>query len=257
MNTPETVEIEKRNGVGFIIFDRPQFLNIISSAVLKRLGDALADMEKDGSVRAMVIAGKRHFSAGADIRELKEKNAEQAQAFARLGQRVCNFIEEMRKPVIAAVSGYALGAGCEIALSCDIRIASESARFAQPEVNLGIVPGFGGTQRLATLVGFGRAKELVLSGRMVEAVEAAAIGLVSKVVAEAELMHAAEEAALALSEKSGVSLGLAKALVNQSRNIRDGLEAEVASFVECFEEGDHREGISAFLEKRKPVFKDR
>ncbi len=222
-----------------------------------RLGSALSDLESDGGVRVIVITGGKHFSAGADIKELKEKDPEQAKVFARLGQGVCNAIEEMRKPVIAAVSGYALGAGCEIALACDIRIASENARFAQPEVNLGIVPGFGGTQRLAALVGFGRAKELVLSGRTIEAAEAAKIGIVNKVVAEAELMKTAEETAAALSEKSIISLGSAKALVNQYRKIRSGLEAEVASFAECFESEDHLEGIMAFLEKRKPVFKDR
>jgi enoyl-CoA hydratase len=254
MTIGDAVRVEKKGTVATIVFDRPESLNILNSTTLERLGDALDDLESDKEAISIVITGKRHFSAGADVRELKEKNRIQAEAFSRLGQRICNKIEGMRKPVIAAVSGFALGGGCEIALACDIRIASQSARFGQPEVNLGIVPGFGGTQRLARLIGIGRAREMILTGRIVDAKEAERVGLANTVVRDGELMKRAMELAEVLSQKSAVALGAAKMLINISPDIRNGLETETASFAECFASEDRIEGMSAFLEKRKPEF---
>jgi enoyl-CoA hydratase len=254
MNTGEPVRVEKKGALATIVLDRPDSLNILNSATLEKLGDVLKDLEGDRETKSIVITGNMHFSAGADLRELKEKDPEQAKVFSRLGQGICNRIEGLRKPVIAAVRGYALGGGCEIALACDIRIAAESAKFGQPEVNLGIIPGFGGTQRLTRLVGIGRAKELILTGKIINAGEAERIGLVNSVVRDDELMERTAELAELFLQKSPVALGTAKMLIDKCREVGNGLEREVASFAECFASEDHTEGISAFLEKRKPRF---
>ncbi len=255
MDIADSVRVEKEGAVATVVLDRPESLNILNSATLRKLGDVLANLEGDQQTRCLVITGNRHFSAGADVREMKDKDRKQAEVFSRLGQAICSRVEDMRKPVIAAVSGYALGGGCEIALACDIRIASRSAKFGQPEVNLGIVPGFGGTQRLARLVGIGKAKELILTGDIIDANEAEVIGLVNRVVGDEELMERSLELAELLSQKSPVALGKAKTLINKSGEIGNGLEMEVSSFVECFASEDHVEGIKAFLEKRRPEFK--
>jgi enoyl-CoA hydratase len=254
MNTGDPVRVEKKGAVATVVLDRPDSLNILNSATLEKLGDALEELEGDRETRSIVITGNGHFSAGADVRELKEKDPAQAEVFSRLGQGICKRIEAMRKPVIAAVRGYALGGGCEIALACDIRIAAESAKFGQPEVNLGIIPGFGGTQRLTRLVGIGKAKELILTGRIVNAGEAERIGLVNSVVKDEELMGRVTDLAELFLQKSPVALGAAKMLIDGCREGGDGLEREVTSFAECFASEDHSEGIDAFLEKRKPRF---
>jgi enoyl-CoA hydratase len=254
MNTGDPVRAEKKGAVATIVFDRPDSLNILNSTTLEKLGEVLKDLERDRETRSIVITGNVHFSAGADVRELKEKDPEQAKVFSMLGQGICNRIEGMRKPVIAAVRGYALGGGCEIALACDIRIAAESAKFGQPEVGLGIIPGFGGTQRLTRLVGMGKAKELILTGRIINADEAERIGLVNSVVKDEELMGRVIELGELFLQKSLVALGTAKMLIGKCREVGNGLEREIASFAECFASEDHTEGISAFLEKRKPRF---
>jgi enoyl-CoA hydratase len=254
MNTADPVRAEKKGAVATIVFDSPDSLNILNSATLEKLSDMLKELEGDREVRSIVITGNGHFSAGADLRELKVKDPKQARAFSRLGQGICNRIEGMRKPVIAAVRGYALGGGCEIALACDIRIVAESAKLGQPEVNLGIIPGFGGTLRLTRLVGIGKAKELILTGRIISAGEAERIGLVNSVVKDEELLGRATELAELFLQKSAVALGTAKILINECGETGNGLEREAASFAECFASEDHSEGISAFLEKRKPRF---
>jgi enoyl-CoA hydratase len=254
MNTGDPVKVEKKGAVTAIIFDRPDRLNVLNSTILAKLGDTLEDLEGDRGTRSIVITGNVHFSAGADLRELKEKDSEQAKVFSRLGQGICNRIEGMRKPVIAAVRGYAVGGGCEIALACDIRIASENAKFGQPEVNLGIIPGFGGTQRLTRLVGIGKAKELILTGRIISAGEAERVGLVNSVVKDEELMGQVADLAELFLKKSPTALGAAKMLIGRCKEVGNGLEREVASFGECFASEDHAEGIDAFLEKRKPRF---
>ncbi len=255
MDTSEKMKVEKKKEIGIIILDNPEFLNVVDTPSIRKLRDLLAELEKDGQIRAVIITGNKHFCAGADIRELKDKDPEQAAVFSRLGHSVCDQIEHMNKPVVTAVRGYALGGGCEVALACDIRIASENAKFGQPEINLGLIPGFGGTQRLARLIGIGKAKEMILTGRIIDAREAELIGLVNSVVRDDELMERAEETAHILAQKSPVSIRLAKTLINENQQIERQLEIEAASFSECFDTEDHREGISAFLEKRKPMFK--
>jgi len=255
MSTDEPIRIKKEDGIGTIILNRPQSLNLLDTEMLRALGDALSEIEKDTGIRSIIITGDGHFCAGADIRELKEKDRQAAEAFSRLGHGVFNHIENMGKPVIAAVRGHALGGGCELALACDIRIAGEGAKFGQPEINLGLVPGFGATQRLVRLVGVGKAKELILTGNVIGAREAESIGLVNSVVKDEELMKKAEETARMLSEKSPLVLRIAKRLINENQDFQKGLAKEISSFAECFETEDHIEGIKAFLEKRKPGFK--
>lgn len=166
-----------------------------------------------------------------------------------------NQIENMGKPVIAAINGFALGGGCELAIACDIRLAGESAKFGQPEVNLGLIPGFGGTQRLSRLVGVGKAKEMILTGEIISAKEAASIGLVNRVVKDEELMAKAEELAMFISLKGPIAVKMAKALINENQGIEKGLEKEINFFAQCFATQDRLDGINAFLEKRKPRFK--
>lgn len=250
----EGIKIEKRKEIGIITLNRPEVMNVIDTETLRELTDSLIDLETDTQVRVIIITGDTTFSPGADVKELKGKHPDEAEAFSRLGHNVCNHVENMVKPVIAAVNGYALGAGCEIALACDIRIAGESAKFGQPEVNLGLIPGFGATQRLTRLVGIGRAKELILSGRIIDAIEAQSIGLVQNVVEDNELMAKAEEMAQVLAQKSPIALKAAKGLINQNLDMNSSLEMEIISFSRCFASQDHIEGINAFMEKRKPEF---
>lgn len=256
MNTGnEYVKTEKKNEIGIIILKKPEAVNLLDTKTLKELAGSLEKLNNDGQIRAVIIKGDKNFSSGADVKEMKDKHPREAEAFSRLGHKVFSQVENMDKPVIAAVNGYALGGGCELALACDIRIAGESARFGQPEINLGLIPGFGGTQRLTRLVGIGRAKELILTGRIVDAKEASDIGLVNRVVKDEELMEKTMEIAQVLAEKSQIAIKMAKSLVNNSREINRGLEMEIVSFSMCFASQDHAEGINAFLEKRKPEFR--
>ncbi len=256
MNTRnEHIKIEKKKEIGIITLNRPETLNIVDTGMIQELGNSLARMEIDEEIRAVIITGNKNFCAGANIKELKEKHPSEAEDFSRLGHKVLRLVENMKKPVIAAINGYALGAGCELALACDIRIAGESAKFGQPEVNLGLIPGFGGTQRLTRLVGAGKSKEMILTGRIIDAKEACSIGLVNKVTGDDELMGKAEEMALVIAEKSPIAVKMAKSLINKNQEIDRGLEMEIVSFSECFASEDHIEGINAFLEKRKPGFK--
>ena len=256
MNTGnELIKTDKKNGIGVVTLNRYEAMNALNTRMLKELGDTLAELESDDRIRVVIITGVKNFCAGADVKELKEKHPTEAEVFSRLGHKVFNRIEIMGKPVIATVNGYALGAGCELALACDLRIAGEGAKFGTPEVNLGLIPGFGGTQRLTRLVGIGKAKEMILTGKIIDAKEAESIGLVNRVVKDEELMDKALEIAQVLAQKSPIAIRFAKNLINSNQEMKRRLDMEIISFSECFASEDHMEGINAFLEKRKPGFK--
>ncbi len=223
--------------------------------MIQELGDALTEIENDSRIRVIIIAGNKDFCAGADIKEMSAIKPEEIETFCRWGHKVFDQLENMGKPVIAAMTGFALGGGCELAIACDIRIAGESAKFGQPEVNLGLIPGFGGTQRLSRLIGVAKAKEMILTGKIIDAKEAESIGLVNRVVKDEELMIAAEEMAQVISQKSPIAVKMAKTLINENQEIERGLEKEINLFAQCFATQDRLEGINAFLEKRKPKFK--
>jgi enoyl-CoA hydratase len=253
--------VERQEGVAVVTLDRPEALNALDQALLGQLRERLEELAKDGAARVVVLtgAGERAFAAGADIKEMAGMDVEQARAWGQLGHDVASLLETMAKPTIAAVNGFALGGGCELALACDIRYASTTAKLGQPEVNVGIIPGWGGTQRLARVVGLGLAKDLVLSGRTVDAEEALRMGLVSAVFPPAELMPRTLELARALAAKSPLVLAAAKRMLNRSLQgaLDTGLSEEVAAFAELFASEDQKEGMAAFIERRPPLFKGR
>ena len=248
-------------GIATITFNRPKALNALNSALLEELSQALDDMAADEEIRVLILtgAGDKAFVAGADITELANCNALQAKQFARQGQLVINKIAALPIPAIAAVNGYALGGGTEMALVCDFIYASENANFGLPEINLGIIPGFGGTQRLARLIGPNQAKEMIYTGKMISADEAKAVGLVNKVCPLENLMDEAMSTARLIKTKGKVSLRAAKQAVNNGLNtdLGTGLHIEQDAFAICMANEDAKEGTKAFLEKRKPEFKGR
>ncbi|HXG93469.1 MAG TPA: enoyl-CoA hydratase-related protein [Blastocatellia bacterium] len=256
----ENVLIEKRGRVAIVTVNRPDKLNALNIATRSEILAAFDQLEKDDNVRVVVItgAGEKAFIAGADISEFAGMTAVQQRAVMK-GRRAFDAVEDFPKPVIAMINGFALGGGCELAMACDIRIASSKAKLGQPEIKLGIIPGGGGTQRLTRLVGEGKAMELILTGDMISADEALALGLVNHVVAPEELEAKTMELANKIAEMSPVALAMAKAAVkNASRlNLREGVDAEVDLFALCFSSEDKEEGVRAFLEKRKPEFKGR
>lgn len=248
----------KEEEVAIVTIDRPP-LNIANHQMLTELQEVLERLEA-GEARAVVITGAGNcFVAGADIREMKDKHALAGYEFSRLGQRVVDKIENLSKPVVGAINGFALGGGLELALGCDILVASENAKFGQPEVRLGITPGWGATQRLAKAVGICRAKELILTGRTVDAQEACRIGLVSKVVKEEDLLREASTLARQISHNAPFAVRLSKHLLNQSFDVslENGLASESAAFGLCFSTQDQKEGMRAFVDKEKPRFKGR
>jgi len=252
--------VAREQGVGIITFNRPQALNALSRATVAELDAAIDELATDETVGAIVLtgAGEKAFVAGADIGEFNTiPSAHQAAEFARRGQAVLAKIEALPKPVIMALNGFALGGGCELAMAGDIRIAADTARLGQPEINLGLIPGYGGTQRLPRLVGRGMAKYLVLSGDMIDAAEAHRIGLVDFVVPAAELMEFTLKLARKLARKAPIALNLAKRAVNEGLEgtLAEGLLHEADLFGLVFATEDRVEGVSAFLEKRKPAFR--
>jgi len=255
------VEVTREGAVAVVTVSRPEALNALNTQTNEELLAVVRELSADGSVRAVVLtgAGDKSFVAGADIAEMKDFSAEQGRVFGALGQAVMSGIEAAPQPWIAAVNGFALGGGCELALACDIRIAAENAKFGQPEINLGITPGFGGTQRLPRAVGDGWAKYLVLSGRHVRADEALRIGLVQVVVAKSELMTQAMKLAEELAGKSPLAMRYCKAAVQAASNsdITTGQGIERDLFALAFASEDQSEGMSAFLEKRTPEFNGR
>lgn len=252
------VDVEKEGRIVTLTISRPEALNALNVSLLRELECVLYDISRDKDVDVVIITGEgKAFVAGADIAEMAEMAPLDAQRFSELGQRVFGMLEEMPQVVICAINGYALGGGCELALSCDIRIASEKAKFGQPEVNLGVTPGFGGTQRLPRLVGRGMAKYLVLSGRMIDAVDAQRIGLVEMVVPSDNLMDEAKRLAQEIASKGTIAVRIAKQMIQRGveTDLISGLALEREGFALTFSTYDQKEGMKAFMEKRKPEFK--
>ena len=254
----ETLIVEKKENIAIVTINRPKVLNALNATVIEELEKAFSEIKNDPEVGAVILtgAGEKAFVAGADISGLVDLNALEGKKFAEKGQEVFNLIENLGKPVIAAINGYALGGGCELAMACHIRIASENAKLGQPEVNLGIIPGYGGTQRLPRLIGKGRAMELILTGRMVDANEAYQIGLVNKVVPQDKLLEEAINMAKTILSKGPLAVKYAMEAVNRGLEVslEEGLKIEADLFGICCATEDKTEGTKAFLEKRKPNF---
>jgi enoyl-CoA hydratase len=254
-----SIRIGREGPVATLTIDRQDALNALDVATLTELRDRLRELADDTGVRAVVLtgAGEKAVVAGADIKDLSGLDPEQAKGWGNLGHEAGRLLETMPKPTVAAINGFALGGGCELALACDLRYASSRAKLGQPEINLGIVPGWGGTQRLARICGIGVAKELVYTGRTVDAEEALRIGLVNAVADP--VLDRALETARELASKSPVALSLAKRLCNLTLGIdhAGGLEIEANEFGELFASEDAKEGLAAFVEKRAPSFTGR
>lgn len=253
-----SIELTCTDGIARLTFNRPKALNALNTSLLEELSQALDAISKDEAIRVLVLtgAGEKSFIAGADITEINTLSPLGAKQFAQIGQSVISKLQALAIPVIAAVNGFALGGGCEMALACDFIYASEKAIFGLPEINLGVIPGFGGTQRLPRLIGANRAKEMIFTGKHLTAAEAKEIGLVNKVFAPEELMAAATATATLIASKGKASLRAAKQIVNQGLNadLATGLAMECDAFALCLANPDAKEGTSAFLEKRKAVF---
>jgi len=250
--------LEEKESVAMITFNRPKVLNALNSALLEELSHALEKIEKQESIRVLILtgAGEKAFVAGADIAELATLTPLSAKHFAKRGHEILHRLQALPIPVIAAVNGFALGGGTEIAMACDFIYASENAAFGQPEINLGLIPGFGGTQRLPRRINIARAKELIFTGAMIKASEAAEIGLVNKVFPPEKLMEEVMKTASVIASKGRVALRAAKETVNAGldMDLYNGCRIEVDAFALCMASPDAREGTSAFLEKRKAVF---
>ena len=259
--TLENVSYEKKGAIAYVTVNRPKVLNALSRATWEELRSAFEDARADPTVRGIILsgAGDKAFIAGADISELAHATAVEAEESSRYGQAVLDFIESLGKPVIAAVNGFALGGGCETAMACTIRVASERAKFGQPEVKLGLIPGGGGTQRLPRLVGKGRAMQLILSGETISAAEAHRIGLVNEVVPAADLMRRAEAILGQILSNAPLAVKFSMEAVNQGLETSQssGLSLEAISFGLCAGTEDKHEGTRAFLEKRAPQFQGR
>jgi enoyl-CoA hydratase len=256
-----SVDLRVEERVALVTIDRPEALNALSTPVLHALRDVLGRLDSDPDVGVVVLtgAGERAFIAGADISELRTMTPVEARGYAELGQACAHALESLRRPTIAAVNGFALGGGCEMALACDLRLASANARFGQPEINLGLIPGWGGTQRLARATGIGFAKELVLSGRLVGADEALARGLVNAVHPPDELLPRTLELAGEIARKSPLALAHAKDAINRALqgDLGGNLAHEADLFALLLSTEDAREGLAAFAEKREPRFAGR
>jgi enoyl-CoA hydratase len=252
---------EKKGDFAYVTLNRPKVLNALNQATFAELGAAFEDVRDDAAVRGVILtgAGDKAFIAGADIGELAHVTAVEAEKSSSYGQAVLNLIENLGKPVIAAINGFALGGGCETAMACTIRVASENAKFGQPEVTLGLLPGGGGTQRLPRLVGKGRALQLILSGEMISAQEAYRIGLVNEVVPAADLIPRAEAILKKISSNAPIAVKYALEAANKGLETSqsEGLSLEASYFGICAGTEDKKEGTSAFLEKRAPQFHGR
>ena len=255
----ENIAVEKRNSIAYITVNRPKVLNALNMATMEELRAAFHDIKHDENMRVVIFtgAGEKAFIAGADISELAKNDAVTGKEYTHRGQNVLNLIENLGKPVIACINGFALGGGCEIAMACTIRLASENAKLGQPEVKLGIIPGYGGTQGLPRLVGKGIAMQMVLAGEMLTAQEAHRIGLVNEVVPAAELIPRAEAIAAKIIANAPLAVQYAMEAVNKGMemNLAEGLYLEATLFGVCCATEDKTEGTTAFLQKRQAQFK--
>lgn len=249
---------EKKDGIAFLTINRPQQLNALNKQTLSEINESFEALREDNEVKVVVLtgSGEKAFVAGADIKEFAHFSGEEGSELAKNGHMsVFNLIEEFPKPVIAAVNGFALGGGLELAMSAHVRVASDNARMGLPETSLGVIPGYGGTQRLPQLIGKGRALEMIFSAKMIDAQTALNYGLVNRVVPQEELMQVAEEMARSFMKNSIVAMGFAIEAVNAGLLEGSmGYDVEVQAFGDCFETEDFKEGTAAFLEKRKPNF---
>ncbi|SHJ35754.1 enoyl-CoA hydratase/isomerase family protein [Desulfofundulus thermosubterraneus] len=251
--------LEKEEGIAVATVNRPEVRNALNRETWQEINSLIDQVEKDEEIQVLIFtgAGDKAFVAGADVASLKERTM--LETFVNENQATLNRLANMEKVTIAAINGYALGGGCELALACDLRVAAENARLGQPELNLGILPGAGGTQRLARLVGIGNAKELILTGEIIDAAEAYRIGLVNKVVPAGEAVRAAKEMAQKIMAKGPLAVRFAKAVINWGSNVslESGLIMERLAQTILFGTEDRLEGLTAFLEKRRPVYKGR
>ena len=260
MKEYETILFRKEGPIAYVTINRPKAMNALNMQVLEELGQVLDEIEADRSIRVVIFTGEgRAFVAGADIAQMRDFTPMQSRELALMGSEVMKRIDVLEAVTIAAINGFALGGGCELALSCDIRIASEKASFGQPEVALGITPGFSGTQRLPRVVGQAKAKEMILTGDPISAAEAERIGLVNKVVAPESLMDEAETMAQRILKNAPIAVRYANAAIQRGseQDIETGITIESSFFDMCFATEDQTEGMTAFLEKRKAEFSDR
>lgn len=258
MGNYNNLTVEKTDRIAMVTVNRPKVLNALNRETMVELKDAFEKIAVDSDIDVVIVTGSgdKSFVAGADISQMRNMSTLEARDWGKFSQAVYNSIENLPQPVIAAVNGYALGGGCELAMSCDIRIASEKAKFGQPEVLLGVIPGFAGTQRLPRLIGKGRAKELLFTGDQIDAQEAYRLGLVNHVVPPEQLLTAAKDMAKKIMSRGLVAVKLCKAAVNEGldMDIESGQAYEAEVFGLCFSTADQKEGMSAFIEKRKAKF---
>ncbi|MBE6030740.1 MAG: enoyl-CoA hydratase/isomerase family protein [Firmicutes bacterium] len=254
----ENIKYEVKDGIAYITINRPQAMNALNCDVLNELYCAFGKVEADAEIKAAILTGEgKAFVAGADIAQMKDMDAIEGRNMMILGHKVMNYMESIEKPIIAAVNGFALGGGCELAMACDFRIASTKAKFGQPEVNLGIIPGFGGTQRLPRLVGKQFAKYLIMTADMIDAATAVDAGLALKAVEPEELIAAAEELAKKIMSKAPLAIAAAKTAINVGYDLdmKTASQFEIEMFTAPFASQDKVEGMTAFLEKRAAEFK--
>ena len=253
--------LSMENEIGILTINRPKVLNALNIETLKELQAGIQEVKDNPAMKVLIItgAGEKAFVAGADIQEMKEMDSVAALTFSRLGHDTMKMIQDLERPVIAAVNGFALGGGTEIALACDFIYASDNAKFGLPEVTLGVFPGFGGTQRLPRLIGKGKAKELIMTGKMISAQDAFQMGMVNRVLPQASLMEETKKVATQIAGNGPIGLRLAKRVVNSGFDVdlAEACSMESLAFSICFSTEDQKEGMKAFAEKRKPSYKGR